>query len=40
MTAEEHLRVLIGDLAIKLAQVLAERDALQAQLAAQAKGVV
>jgi len=40
MTAEEHLRAIIGALTIQVAQLLAERDALQAQLAAQSKGVV
>ena len=34
MTREEHLRALIGDLALTVATFAAENDALRAQLAA------
>ncbi len=34
MTMEEHLKQLIGNLTVRLAQVMAENDALQEELAA------
>jgi uncharacterized small protein (DUF1192 family) len=35
MTAEEHLKLQIGELVIQLAMLKAERDRLQAELAAR-----
>ncbi len=35
MTAEEHLRMIIGDMVVRIAQLSAEIDALKAQLAAK-----
>jgi uncharacterized small protein (DUF1192 family) len=35
MTIEQHLRVLIGDLVLRVAQLQAEKDELAAQLAAR-----
>lgn len=34
MTLEEHLRVLIGDLVLRVAQLASEVDVLKAQIAA------
>jgi uncharacterized small protein (DUF1192 family) len=35
MTVEEHLRIIIGDLVLRVAQLSAEIDALKADLAAK-----
>lgn len=35
MTLAEHLRLLIGDLVMRVAELAAENDALKAQLAAK-----
>jgi len=41
MTVEEHLRIIIGDLVIKVAQLSAELDQAKAELAKDARfGVV